>query len=108
MSMFSDYIKERGVLNILETDKGFATYKIVGTECYIEDIYVIPEYRRGKAGSDLANEIVEAAKAKGCRYLTGSVVPSAKGSTESCKALLAYGFRLLRANENVIYFVKEI
>lgn len=108
MSMYADYVNERGVKRIEETQNGFATYLITGQECYIEDIYVRPEARKSHVASALADSIAEKAKLQGCRYLTGSVVPTANGSTDSCIVLLSYGFKLLRSESNVIWFVKEI
>lgn len=108
MSLYADYVKERGVFNIVELEQGFATYRINGAECYIEDIYVVPEARNKHIATLLADRISEEAKEKGCRYLTGSVMPTANKSTESTKVLLAYGFKLLRAENNAIYFIKEI
>ena len=44
----------------------------------------------------------------GCKILTGSVSPKAKGSTASIKILMAYGFEVFESNENQIYFKKDI
>lgn len=108
MSLFADYIKERGVKSIVENEAGFLTFIINGQECYIEDLYVAPSHRKQHLASEMADEAVAHAKAAGCKVLTGSVVPSARGSTESVKVLLAYGFRIAQSQSNIIYFVKEI
>ncbi len=103
--MFADYIKERKNMGCVESDIGFATYSIFDTgECYIEDIYVKPEHRISGAASKLADEIIVKAKEQNCTVLTGSVVPSAKGSTTSLKVLLAYGFQLHSCREDFIVF----
>lgn len=108
MSLYGEYIKERVGKEIVESDKGFATYSYVDNGCYIEDIYVIPEHRRSGEAARLADEVAHTAKAKGLQKLFGSVVPSAKGSTSSLKVLLSYGFKLLSADKNIIYFEKDI
>lgn len=108
MSMFSDYIRERGKKNIIENDKGFATYILSGDSCYIEDIYIVPEHRHSGEAARIADVISGVAKASGCRFLLGSVVPSAHGSTDSCKVLFAYGLRLVSATNDLIWFRKEI
>lgn len=108
LSLYGQYIKEREGKSILEKDYGFATYVINGQECYIEDIYVVPEMRKKHVASELANEVVEIAKAKGCTVLTGTVSPTAKGATESLKVLLAYGFQLHSCRPDLIIFAKEI
>lgn len=108
MSLYSDYIKDRGDLEILETEDGFATYSISGQECYIVDIYVIPEKRQKKLASQFADQIAEIGKSKGCKYLTGSVNLSIKNPTHSMKVLLAYGFKFLKNTNSMLYFYKEL
>ncbi len=108
MSLFSEYIKERGGKEIVESDKGFATYYYVNDGCYIEDIYVKEEFRKSGEASRLANEISEIAKSKGYKMLYGTVCPSANGSTSSLKVLLAYGFSLDSSMNNLIVMKKEL
>lgn len=108
MSLYSQYIKEREGFECIETPSGFATYVISGTECYIRDIYVIPEARQSKLASQIADTVVDRAKAKGCKIITGSVCPIANGSTDSLKFLLAYGMKLVKSEPNMIWFAKEV
>jgi hypothetical protein len=108
MSYFADYKLEREGKKTIETEEGFAIYMIENKQCYIEDIFVAKEYRMLGAATKIANLVENEAKLLGCTELLGSVVPATKGSTESLKALLAYGFRLLSAKENFIWFLKEI
>lgn len=106
--MYANYIKERLDRGYYESEHGFATYKISGQECYIIDIYVEPGFRKTDEASSMADAIVEIAKDAGCKYLTGSVAPSANGSTASIKVLFGYGFRVLRSENDFIWFIKEI
>lgn len=110
MSLYGQYIQERENKGIVESEHGFATYKLFPDlqECYIEDIYVVPEQRKSDLATDMADEISNVAKSKGYKFLTGSVVPSNNNSTASLKVLLAYGFKLLRSETNLIYFIKEL
>lgn len=108
MSLYSDYLNDRGDLNIIEDARSFATYRVIGDECYIQDIYVSPDLRETGLASKLADQIVEIAKNKNCKYLTGSVNTSIKDPTRSIKVLLAYGFKLLRSEPAIIWFVKNI
>lgn len=109
MKMYKQYLKERTNTEMVVSDQGFATYTITysdeGTiDCYIEDIYVIPEARRGRAASRLADKIKQKAEDMKCSRLLGSVVPSANNSTISLKALIGYGFELMKSEENIIWF----
>lgn len=109
MSTFAEYIKEREGKEIIEDDRGFATYKFLdATRCYIENIYVRPDYRNTKVASEMADKIVDIARAKGCTKMLGSVCPVAIGSTASLKVLLAYGFQLDSIAANLILFSKDI
>lgn len=109
MNMYKQYLEERTPGSSVEfNDHGFATYHIKdtqeGKECYIEDIYVEPDYRNSKEASKLANIIIEKAKKAECNFITGSVVPTANGATASIKVLFGYGFKVWLVSENMIWF----
>lgn len=108
MSLYADYVKETNLKKIIEKDWGFATYSFRGQECYLEDIFVTPDNRKVNAASDLAKEIEQEAKAAGCKYLTGSVNTSIKDPTTSIRVLIQYGFKFLRSEPSIIWFVKEL
>ena len=108
MSFYADYLRERTNDEIIETDKGFATYRYVDKSVYIIDIYVHPDFRQTKEASTIADNIVEMARKKGCNMLLGSVVPSNKDSTTSLKVLLGYGMSLASSSNDFIVFKKEI
>lgn len=94
--------------DVFETEDGFAVYIISDQVCYIKEIYIKPEVRVQKKASDIANAIEAIAREKGCLKLLGTVVPSAKHSTQSLKVLLAYGFKLQSSQNDLIWFEKEI
>lgn len=110
MSLYGDYITERTTDRIIEGALGFATYRYIndGKSVYIVDIYTVPEQRKKGAASQLADLVVKEAKEHGCIELLGTVVPSMKGSTDSIRVLLAYGFDVHIASNDVIVFRKEI
>lgn len=107
-SLYSSYIYEREGKEIVESEKGFATYNYINNGCYIQDIYVKPEFRKEGIASKMADQIAEIAKSKGYKKLFGSVCPSANGSTESLKVLLAYGFKLSESSNNFIILEKDL
>lgn len=109
MSLYGQYIRELGQGDIVETEYGFATYFFTeANECYIQDIYIVPEARKQHKASDIAAIIENVARKKGCIRLLGSVVPTNKGSTASIKVLLAYGFHLKSASQNFLLFEKGL
>lgn len=109
MSLYSEYLTERTDTQIIEIPQGFLTYKFhQDNTCYIEDLYVKPEFRRSHVASQMADQVCKLARAKGCTKLTGSVVPSAKNSTASMLVLIAYGMKVSRSMNDFIIFEKEI
>lgn len=107
-SHYAQYIAEREGYEIIEDEKGFATYKIFGEECYIRDIFVEKKFRTEHVASEYADKIAAIAKEKGCKVLTGTVAPKANNSTAGVAVLLAYGFKLHDSNHQGLVFVKEI
>lgn len=117
MSMYADYIRERLGDGIIEREEGFATYRYIDNEgipsVYIIDIYIRPDFRKHVTGktpvsAEMADEICENAKNRGCKRLIGSVVPSAKKSTDSLRAFLTYGMSLQSCEHDFIVLKKEI
>ena len=108
MSLYAEYCKERGIKHVIESDVAFCTYFFLQDGAYIEDIYVKPDYRKSDIASQMADQVAVIAKEKGFNKLYGSVVPTAKGSSESLKVLFAYGMRLDSAGPNAIITVKDI
>lgn len=110
IEMFDSYAKEKGFgpRALYLENIGFALYHLNDGECYLEDIYVMPERRRDKVATKIADEVVKIAKENGITLLTGSVVPSAKGSDISRMALKSYGFKLFETSEDFEKYYKEI
>ena len=110
MSLYANYLTEKTDDQILETEKGFATYRYLEDESavYIVDIYVLPEFRKSGEAAAMADAIATEAKERGVKRLVGSVVPSNKGSTDSLRVLLAYGFKLDSSSNNFLLFKKEL
>lgn len=110
MSLYASYLRERTEDSILETDYGFATFRWVeeGRAVYIVDIYTTPEAREKGLATELADQIAEIARKKGCKTMIGTVQPSAKGSTVSLKVLSAYGMTLQSSGQDVIIMRKDL
>lgn len=106
--MWAEYFKEREGYETLETDKACLSYKISGEECYIKDIFVLKEHRRSMVGTEIADKCSEIARSLGCKFLSGTVVPSANGATSSTMALIAYGFEIKSAHNDLIIFTKDL
>jgi len=108
-SLYAKFLEEYESTNIIETEKGFCTYKFIGEdECYIENVYVLPEYRREDIATKFGHKIEVIAKENGCKYVTGSVCLKSNNPDRSNKFMLNYGFILDSIIGNMIYYKKEI
>lgn len=109
LSLYGKYIKEREDKDIIESDKGFATYKIFANgECYLQDLYVIPECRKTGLATEMADKVVEIAREQNCGTLVGSVCTDAKGATQNLKVFLNYGMQVNKIVGNMIILKKNI
>jgi ribosomal protein S18 acetylase RimI-like enzyme len=109
MSLYGNYIKEREDKDIVESDKGFATFLVLNNgECYLQDLYVVPEYRKSGLAIDMTNEVVRIAKERGCNRLVGSVCVDDKFATHNMRIFLKYGMEIYKNSGTIIFLKKEI
>ena len=109
MSLYAEYLRERTKDEIIEGERGFATYRFTDEKTvYLVDLYVRPDFRKSGVARETADLVAEIARKRGCTKMLGSVVPSTKGSTESLKVLLAYGMTLESSGPDFIIFGKEL
>lgn len=108
-SLYAKYIREREGKEIIETDDGFATYQIFDNgECYLQDIYIVPEKRNSGLATEIANKVSEIAKERGCNLLIGSVCVDDKCATRNMKVLLAYDMQVYKTAGTMIFLRKQI
>lgn len=108
MSLYGDYVQEICNKEIVEDSCGFATFFKFKDGLYIEDIFVLPSFRKAGHASHLADLVADIARERGIKKLYGSVKPSNNNSTASLKVLLGYGFQLDSSAIDAIAFVKEL
>ncbi len=108
MSLFAAYLKERTDKQVFETRKGFIVYKFLQDAVYIEDIYIVPECRGTRFASKLADLVARKAKNKNLNSLLGSVDLRSKNACTSVEVLIAYGMRPFSAQNDAIWFKKDI
>ena len=107
-TLYGKYLLEREGTNIVEKEYGFATYKIEDDYMYIVDVFVDLPYRKSNKTYEMFEELKNIAKNNNISKLLGSVCTNANGATNSIKFLIAYDFKLLHTDNNMIYFKKEI
>jgi len=110
MSLYSEYVKEREGLEIIESDQGFVTYQLFDKKCYIIDIYVVPEAREKDLASKMADQVEQIAREEYCETLMGSVCLNLSHASRSMKVLMGYGMKPVRVtqHDNMVYFEKQL
>lgn len=109
MSHFANYIKEREDKDTIESEKGFATYKIYDNgECYLQDVYVAPEFRGKHVAYEMADKVSDIAKQHDCHTLLGSVCMDDKNASKNMMVWLKYGFLLYKNMGNMVFFKKDL
>jgi len=108
MSLWADYHKERLLRDTIEKDYGFLSYAIRGRELYISDLYIKPDVRQSKLGSELVDEAFKVADKEDCAFVSCIVVLDTIDPDLSLLSALRYGFKLHRAENNIITLRKEV
>ena len=107
--MWAEYLKEREGKEVLQDPTGFTVYSYPGDKlCYIEDNWVMPDFRKSGVAKKMADKIVIEAKERGCDTLIGSVDLKSSAPGQNMKVLLAYDMDPYLTEGSVVYFRKSI
>lgn len=93
MSLYSDYIREfKGGRQIIEIDNvAFVTFYIhtESKECYIEEMYIRPRYRKQGLAEKLINDVKRMSRESGCilikKHSRVKRCLKLEGRNDSCK-----------------------
>lgn len=110
MSLYAEYMSERGGFSVLLADdgEGFIAYKIRGDECFIHDFFVSRASRRKLRGALLLQALEDKAREEGCTYLSGNIWVKAPNSSGVIAAALRVGFEIIEANNNGVLVQKSL
>lgn len=106
--MYGDYIRERLGKEYYETSYGFVLYSLFEDAVYIEEVYTKPKDRLAGGATLMADEVCDIARQMGKKFVIGSVEPYGKASTASLKVLLAWGMKLWKLENGLIFFIKDL
>lgn len=105
-SLWSKYIAELkgGTTNFFEEEWGFISYSFPeGDSVYVEDIYVMPEYRNAYRALDLLGRVETAAKGRGKTHSLFVVTCGLSGAAKNLRTYLAMGFEPVVADSGKIW-----
>lgn len=107
-SLYANYARERLRNEFVVEPWGFIQYAINLPLCWINEIYVEPEFRRSKKASELADRVAQIALNAGCDTLAAQVWTEALNASDSAQTILRYGFKITSATNGVILFEKKL
>ena len=113
MDLFAEYMKEREGCETLVTEDGFLTAKVIQEDdnniFFINDFFVAESVRKKRSSAiKLFNQAKNTAKKLGCIKMRGLISIDTLNATESLKANLYYGYKVIAAHENIIYVEIEL
>lgn len=107
-SLYGNYISERSNGKILENDFGFIAYRTDQGECYIIEMYIKPEFRRSKKGTELFSELELIARKERSRRIVAGIYIEDACSTITIAAAISAGFKIFSANGGIIQIEKPV
>lgn len=112
-SMYAAYKKEFEDINtVFIKNVGFANWKWETDGIYVQEVYVDPIARGAKYAAKLTDMCIENAQLQD-RYVNvkkvyTTVAIGGKTIDASLRAITDYGFKVLKADHELIYFYKEL
>lgn len=111
MYQYKQYLEETYMgesCHIDPDNRGWASYKIDGEECYINHCYLHPDFRGKTLMSEICKPIEEIAKKRGCKFMSGTVDINSKNKEKSIRMMITDGYKLHSAENNIIVLIKEL
>lgn len=107
MSLQSKYRNERHDIHTFENDEFYFAYKIINDEFHVEEIYIDEKFRGDaqKYFKEIYNKIL---LNKEIKYIVCTVVPRMKFSDICLKALLKFGFKMLKTDSEKLTLYFEV
>ena len=106
--MYAKYVKEREGLEEIKTDRGFIHFKIKNGIGWINDIYILPEFRKDGHATFLANQVFELCKERGVKEVGCQSDERANGHDLSKTAIENFGFELYHKSGDLNYYKMEV
>lgn len=107
-SLYSQYVKEREGLFIIENDYGFLTYSLKNDILFIHDLFVTKEKRKSNIAFQMLDESMSKAKELGIIEMYAHVDIRALNWEESVSFIEKFGAKPTKLEGTLLYFKKKI
>lgn len=107
-SNYGLYVQELEGLEIIESNRGFATYKIKDEEkeLWVYDVFIRPDYRGCGIALRYVQELEDIAREANCTCLMSITNKNNNGWERSTGLLQKYGFKIEGAADDGTIFLK--
>lgn len=108
LDLYRKYIKEREGKELIQNDHAFISYKILGEECFVADMYCDNDFRGQGHAFNLAVALIEIAMKSNCKYMSSNVHTELEGAQRSIQLQMKFGFNVIGGSGRVIFLRKEL
>ena len=105
-SNYGLYVAELEGLEILESNRGFATYKIKDDELWVYDVFVRPDYRGCGLAKRYFDQLEEIAKENKCKYMVTLTNTNNNAWEKSTDILIDHGYKAFDVTDKGTIFLK--
>jgi hypothetical protein len=107
-SLYAKYIQEREGAEIIESEHGFISYKFLGDQCLVLDMFVEKSSRGNGHFKGLFSELEQKAKNAFCVQVCGRIFLADKNHKTTLFAVLSIGCEIARADGDCFYIIKKL
>ena len=105
-SNYGLYLEELEGIEIIESNRGFASYKIKDDELWVYDVFVRPDYRGCGIASRYFQELEHIARNNDCRAMVTLTNMNNNGWEKSTQMLKDHGYKIFSTLEDGTLFLK--
>lgn len=107
-TLYAKYILERQGLQILEDESSFMFYKISNNELFLAEMFIEKSERATTRLKRMIDMLSQIGIESGCDVMTATIHLADPGCNHTLSSALKAGFKLARANNDIILISKEL
>ncbi len=107
-SLYAQYIKDRENLESIWEEGSFVTYRVLGKELFISDIFVTPNKRKKGLGGKLIHALEVVARSSECEVITANIFLGDQNANSTLSAAMNCGFKVIKSGSDVLLISKDV